>query len=258
MESSRLKLRGVLTVGVIGVALGVGDLVQRLVIGPLVHILPKRRIPILTWWERLFAINIIRAARIVGGASILEPPALPGGEGILVLMNHQFLMDIPLVVAALPTTYPRIVTRARYARGKPVISHMVRLYQYPVVDPTSKTRDQLESIAEAAKTSPVPLMIFPEGTRTRDGEIGIWREGGLRAILGARVWTVHLLVADGYWQTARLPDFIDKVGTIDGRAVALGPFTSPDPGTDPEPFITEMRQRMIAGLASLRGAAKAS
>jgi hypothetical protein len=247
-----LKLRGYLTLGFIGGGLILADPFQRIVIAGLARLLPAKRLAILTWWERLLAHFVIGSTRILGGAHIPPPPELPGREGVLVLMNHQSLLDIPLVVAALRPLHPRIITRARYMRGKPLISHMTRLYQYPEVDPRANARAQISAIAENGRTSPVPMMIFPEGHRTRDGEIGPWKEGGLRGLLGVRKWTVHLLVADGYWRSARIVDFVKNVSTVDGRAVALGPFEWTDPGADPEPFITEMRERMIAALASLR------
>ena len=53
------------------------------------------------------------------------------------LMNHQSLFDIPLVVQSVVRGYPRIVTRQRYSRSIPLISHMVKLYQYPVVAPSA-------------------------------------------------------------------------------------------------------------------------
>ena len=170
-------------------------------------------------------------------------------------MNHQSLLDVPLVVVALRPHHPCIVTRARYARGKPLISHMVRLYQYPVVEPGATGRRGLQRIAEAARESPGPLVIFPEGTRTRDGEIGRWKAGGLRTVLRVRRWTVYLLVADGYWRTARLTDFLQSVSAIEGRAVLLGPFESPEPRTDPDAFIEEMREQMRIALAGLRSGA---
>jgi 1-acyl-sn-glycerol-3-phosphate acyltransferase len=249
-----LKLRGYLTIGFIGTGLILGDVVQRLVIAPLTHLLPAKRLAILTTWERFFAHFVIGSTRTIGGAHIPPPPEIPGRAGVLVLMNHQSVLDIPLVVAALRPLHPRIVTRARYARGKPLISHMVRLYQYPLVDPRANARGQVQAVAENARSSPVPVVLFPEGHRTRDGDIGAWKEGGLRGILGARRWTVYLMVADGYWRSARLVDFVRNVGHIDGRAMTLGPFESPDPGADPEPFIAEMRERMIAALGELRAA----
>jgi 1-acyl-sn-glycerol-3-phosphate acyltransferase len=251
-----LKLRGLLTIGFIGAGLIVADPFQRIVIAGLAKLMPTKRTAILSWWERRLAHFVIGSCRHLGGVHIGPPPTLPGREGVLVLMNHQSLLDIPLVVAALRPAHPRIVTRARYAGGKPLISHMVRLYQYPLVDGRANARAQIGAIADNARTSPVPLVIFPEGHRTRDGEIGPWKEGGLRAILGARRWSVYVMVADGYWKTARLVDFLEQISSIDGHSLALGPFEGPEPGTDPEPFIAEMRARMVEALHTLRASGR--
>ena len=84
--------------------------------------------------------------RSVGGASLQFPPqVVPCAPGKLILMNHQSVIDILLVVKSVAYGYPRIVTRARYGRFIPLISHLVRLYQYPTVDPTANPREVLKS-----------------------------------------------------------------------------------------------------------------
>ena len=250
-----LKLRGYLTLAVIGSALVLGDPIQRTLVAGLARLFPSRRDAILTAWIRLYARIVLGSARMVGGARIQYPVPIRGGPGVLVLANHQSLLDIPLLVKAL-TTYPRIVTRDRYASGKPLISHMIRLYQYPVVHPSATVkRGDLTQMAEAAAGSPVPIALYPEGTRTKDGSLGAWREAGLRAILSARRWQVYLLVADGFWQAAKLPDFVRTVDTIDSRSAVVGPFQSPDPVADPTAFIQEMHMRMAAALTGLRSTA---
>ena len=132
---------------------------------------------------------------------------------------------------------------------------MVRLYQYPVVEPTATVPGRLRSIGEATQDSPIPIVFYPEGTRTRDGRLGSWREGGLRVILGAGQWMVYLILAYGLWQTVRLTYFAKKVSSIDSRSVVVGPFVSPEPGTDPDPLIADMRTRMKAVLTGLRSEA---
>jgi len=62
---------------------------------------------------------------------------------------------------------------------------------------------------------------------------------------------VHLLVADRYWRSARLTDFLESVSRIEGMAVTLGPFESLEPGADSEPFIADMRARMQTALDEL-------
>lgn len=247
-----MKLRGYLTLGCVGLCLLTADVVERTVVTLAVRILPSRRDRILSRWQRLMAHTMLGLVRRVGGGRVEDPPPIPGRPGVLVLMNHQSLLDIPLVVASMQNLYPRIVTRARYASGKPLISHMVRLYQYPLVDPRATTRRHLLGLEEAAARSGTPIVIYPEGTRTRDGEIGRWKVRGLEKILSARSWEVYLLVVDGLWRTARLEDFLTDVSEIEGRVVRLGPFASPGPGEPQGPFIDEMRNRMVEALADLR------
>ncbi|MEQ9569320.1 MAG: lysophospholipid acyltransferase family protein, partial [Longimicrobiales bacterium] len=243
-----MKIRGILTIAVAGTALVVGDVVQRTLLVAALRLFPSRRHRILTSWQQALARLMLWSARVVGGASHGEIPRIPGGPGTLVLMNHQSLMDIPLVVRTLQDTYPRIVTRARYARGKPLISHMVRLYQYPTVDPGATVRAGLEDLREQTASSPVPVVIFPEGTRTRDGNLSKFRRMGLRAILGGRSWQVWIVAVDGWWEAARLDDFLTNISSVEGRMSVAGPFTSPEPGESVGAFIADMEQRMSALL----------
>lgn len=252
------KLRGYLALTVICLVLIVLDPVQRFIIATWARLVPARRIPLFARWQHFMAWVVLRSVRTIGGASIPELPAIPGGEGVLILMNHQSVLDIPLVVAATRGSYPRIITRKRYLRWIPLISHMVRLYQYPVVDPRANaadTKKMLGSIRQAARTTDVPLAIFPEGTRTKDGEVGRFRPTGLKLILRQRPWTVYVMVADGFWQRAKLKHFLGGMGDIRGAITLRGPFRWDDPRADSEPFMEDMRREMAEALDSLRSTA---
>jgi len=249
------KLRGYLALTFVCLVLLLLDPIQRLVIGPWARLAPSRRIHVLARWQHFLARFVLRSVSAIGGAEIPALPAIPGREDTLVLMNHQSLLDIPLVIASVEGTYPRIVTRKRYLRWIPLISHMTRLYQYPVVDPSANAgtlRQMLSSIREAARTTDVPLAIFPEGTRTRNGEIGRFKTTGLALILEQKPWTVYLLVADGFWQRAKMKHLLGGMAAIRGRIELLGPFEWPDATADPAPFIREMREHLAEKLAEMR------
>jgi 1-acyl-sn-glycerol-3-phosphate acyltransferase len=248
-------LRGYPALAILCLALFLSDPVQRFVIAPWVRLFPSTRIRVLSLWQRLMAHLCLGMVGRVGGARFPELPRIPGQAGILVVMNHQSLMDIPIVVASIQGSYPRIVTRKRYLRWIPLISHMVRLYQYPVVDPRANatgTRKMLGSLAEAARTSDVPIAIFPEGTRTKDGEIGRFKTNGLKQILSQRPWTVYVMVGDGYWQRAKFKHFLRGMANIRGRIRMLEPVEWTDPRADPGPFMKEIRERMVNCLSDMR------
>lgn len=248
-----MKWRGYLTVTLVGLLFLPLDLLQRTVVHALVVLRPSRREAILARWQRWIAHTLLALVEHVGGADIGDLPRIPGRSDVLVVMNHQSLLDIPIVVASLDRLYPRIVTRARYASGKPVISHMVRLYQYPVVDPSATTRAHVTGIVEAAATGSTPLAIFPEGTRTRDGDIGRFRRLGLETIFKQKRWTVYPMVVDGLWQAAKLDDFVDSVQTIRARVRCGEPLESPDIADgDHAGFIRDLRDQMVSMLEELR------
>ena len=252
------KLRGYVALTLVCLGLLALDPVQRLFIAPWVHFSRRRPVRLMTRWQRFLAQVVLRPVAVIGGAGIPELPRIPGRPGVLIVMNHQSVLDIPLVVASLHDAYPRIVTRRRYLRWIPLISHMVRLYQYPVVDPSAKAgegKKMLESISEAARTSEVPMAIFPEGTRTRDGLIGRFRSTGLKLILAERPWTVYVLVVDGFWQRAKMKHFLGGMSAIQGKAAVSEPLEWTDPSADPEPFIEVLRDQMTSRLAAMRGEA---
>ena len=246
-------LRAYLAVAFVVVSLLCSDLVQRTVVAALVRLFPRSKNRILTSWIQMMrAIVLDITIGVIAGGELEATPRLPGRAGVLVIMNHQSLLDIPLVVKAIEPGFPRIVTRRRYGRGIPVISHLTRLYQYPVVDPEATGRGDVEGLREAAVSGDMPLVIFPEGTRTRTGEIGRWRRGGLRRLLQARSWDVYVVVVDGVWQSRRFADFVRHASSIRCRMASAGPFPSPAPGEDVERFIDRMRACMEDTLHGVR------
>ena len=250
-----MKLRGYFAILVVCAVILICDPVQRLVIVPLGWLLPSRRDRILIAWAQWLAWLLTAPLSWIGGASIPEPVKIRSGPGVLILMNHQSLIDIPLIVRCIENGYPRIVTRRRYARWIPLISHVLKLYQFPLVDPSAKagqTRRMLRSLQEAARTSEVPVMIFPEGTRTKDGEIGPFMTTGLRLILSSRPWRVYVFVVDGYSGYPRLRDFFGGMARLEGRIELAAELDWSDPKGEHEPFIDEVRQLMVDHLAQMR------
>jgi 1-acyl-sn-glycerol-3-phosphate acyltransferase len=238
-------------------ALTAADLVQRLVVAPWVKLRPQDRVPVLGRWIKIMAWLVTRPVAFFGGFTVPRPPKLiPTGPGILVVMNHQSLFDNPLMVQAVDGPgYPRIVTRARYSRWIPTISHMIRLYEFPVVDPKADAdtiRRSLEEISEMARSSAVPLAVFPEGTRTKDGEIGRFKRGALSHILAVRPWTVYVYVTDGFWKAAKFIDFIHHVSAVRGRIEPAGVLEWTDPTANPDAFIEQVHQLMVDRLKTMR------
>jgi 1-acyl-sn-glycerol-3-phosphate acyltransferase len=251
-----MRLRGGITLAITLLGLLVLDLIQRLVIAPWVRLRPSRREAVLGRWIHVITWFLTTTPRRIGGAQIPEPPNIPNEPGVLILMNHQSLFDVPIIVDTVDPGYLRIVTRERYASWVPVISHLVRLYEYPVVNPLAKAgtlRSMVKKLIHSARNAEVPLALFPEGTRTKDGEIGPMKTKGLGLVLRARPWKVYVLVIDGFWQMAKLKDLVGGMSGIRGRIELAGVLEWSDPKGDPEPFAEEVRALMVERLKEMRG-----
>jgi 1-acyl-sn-glycerol-3-phosphate acyltransferase len=226
--------------------------VQRFVVAPWARRKGDPDAAVLTRWQGALADFTLGILRRIGGARFRGFPRIPGRAGTLLVMNHQSLLDIPLVIKSTAGAYPRIVTRRRYAKGVPLVSHMLALYRHPLVEPGGASAETLAELAESARASEQPIVIFPEGTRTRDGRIGRFQRAGLRSILEARDWDVWVVVGDGMWRCARIADFVRGIGSVEVRMLAEGPLRFSARRDDANAFIDDLRNRMISGLERLR------
>jgi 1-acyl-sn-glycerol-3-phosphate acyltransferase len=247
------KVIGVVTLGLVGLLFVSGDLVSRLVVAPLARAFPAHRESLRRVHARGLRRGIFFILRWVGRSRFEIRPVIPCRSGILIVMNHQSLLDIMVGAAAVPDGYPRFVAHVRYARGIPLVSHMLRMYGHIVVLPGATGRAAFERLAESAREAQAPVAIFPEGHRSTDGEIGPWRRGGLDTLLSARAWTVYGVVVDGVRCAAGLRDFISNISAVRCRVEGVGPFEYDGRGVASHgEFTKRLRDAMCAKLAEMR------
>ena len=253
------QLTGIATLISVGVTFIIADIVMLIVITPWVHLRPSARTRTLSRFAQFIAGMTLWILRHVGRARVDVRPTVPAQPGVLMVMNHQSLIDIPAAVATVISGYPRMVSRARYGRGIPMVSHMIALYGHILVQPGKVGRPELEALAETARASTLPILIFPEGHRTRDGAILPWKRAGLDTFLSARDWNVYVLVVDGLWEVGRITDFVRDLSRVRARVEVVGPF--PYDGREHkthEAFVQTLRRAMCDKLDAMRDAARES
>jgi 1-acyl-sn-glycerol-3-phosphate acyltransferase len=228
---------------------------QRLVILPLLKLFPRHATRIRRAWLRLHAIVTTGLARTLGGMRLRVQGAIPR-ESVVVVMNHQSVMDIPVGVLLIAGPYPIIPTRDRYSRGVPGIATLVRLLRFPVVTQKRENlRAELPAIAEAADGAARgenSMLIFAEGHRTRDGQIGPFMRTGLRLVIERARRPVYCIVADGLWHARTTFDAATGFAGATCSVHILGPFLPPSSNIDE--FIEGLRDRMVAELSAMRAA----
>jgi 1-acyl-sn-glycerol-3-phosphate acyltransferase len=223
---------------------------QRFVLWPYVTLRPARRKAVMDPFMRFMARSVLLGMRI-GGARLKEIGHVPTEQPVLVLMNHQSLLDIPSGVALCRPNVPLIVTRMLYGRGIPLVSPMLRIQRSPLIDPRQDRKQAVALVREAARRQH-GILLYPEGHRSRGGELGKFATAGIRAVLKEQRWPVYLIVTDGFWVCRNAKDFFFRIHKIHGRTEVLGPFDPPATDAEVPDFVERMRETMQAKLTEMR------
>jgi 1-acyl-sn-glycerol-3-phosphate acyltransferase len=223
----------------------------RFVVLPGARLFPRHRFLLVSVYMKAMAHGIFGLLRL-GGARVRRRGSLPTAAPIVIVGNHQSLLDILQVTLLAHPRVPAFVARRRYQRFVPLVSACIRLLGSPIVDPKRDPTGAIEAVRRGARELPHGLLIFPEGHRSVDGAIRPFRPGGLEAILRERRGPVYLVVNDGVWKVRRLADLLFRVHLIDARSEALGPFAPPEDDAPLPEFIEGLRRRLVERLAQMR------
>jgi 1-acyl-sn-glycerol-3-phosphate acyltransferase len=227
-----------------------GGSYQRLVIYPLVFLWPKRRSVLTSTYFRGMSHGILLCMRL-GGATLRRSGTVSTASPVLIIMNHQSLLDIPTAGLMCAPLVPWFVTRRRYQYGIPSVSPCLRLMGCPVIEPRDP-RLSLKTIRDAARALEHGMLVFAEGHRSPDGEVLPFQTAGVLTVLRARHMPVCLVVTDGFWSARRLIDSVFGVGKIRGETEVVGVFEPPADDAALPAFVEGLRETMISHLALMR------
>ena len=244
--------RSLVSVLLVGLLFLLMSPVLRLAIVPGSWLFPRHRFLLVSLFMKWMSAAILALLRL-GGAHARRVGTLPTASPILVVANHQALLDICQITLMAHPRVPAFVTRRRYARFVPLVSQCIRLLGSPIVDPKRDAQGSVAAIRQGARELPHGLVIFPEGHRSHDGEIRPFRNAGLETILTERRMPVYLVLNEGVWRVRRLADLLFRAPLIDACSEVIGPFEPPaDAALLPE-FIRGLRATLVARLAEIRG-----
>jgi len=226
-----------------------------LVVVPLGLLRPAQEREIGIKWVSTIARLLVRILK-AGGASIETEGEIDCAQPGVVIMNHQSVLEIAPLIHIMKKRLPRFVARSRYARGVPTVSRAIAFLDCIVIDPRRNRAGAVLSMKHAAEQGlDHVVMLFPEGHRTKDGEVAPFRPAGMVALLAGRQLPVWVIVSDGFWRLRKVLNTFFGLGSVKGRMKVVEKVISPENPDELPAFIEERRQTMIRELEKMRAEA---
>jgi 1-acyl-sn-glycerol-3-phosphate acyltransferase len=143
------------------------------------------------WCARLWGKIVLKITPIQVRIKGLEH--LRTGENYIYAANHASYFDIPTLVAVLPGQI-RIVFKKELTR-LPIFGLAMKLGSYISID-RGDGREAIESLEKAAREirEGSSVLLFPEGTRTRDGKMQPFKRGAFALAVRSHVPVVPVTV----------------------------------------------------------------
>jgi 1-acyl-sn-glycerol-3-phosphate acyltransferase len=142
------------------------------------------------WARSILAVSPIEVA--IKGLSNIDPD-----KSYVYMSNHQSNYDIPILLGFLPVQF-RWLAKIELFRI-PLFGYAMRRAGYICID-RSNQKSAFESLKKAAEIirNGVSVMIFPEGTRTKDGNIGSFKKGGFVLAVESGVPILPVIIRGTY------------------------------------------------------------
>ncbi|MEM1327367.1 MAG: lysophospholipid acyltransferase family protein [Bacteroidota bacterium] len=132
--------------------------------------------------------------------------AFPTDKPMLIVSNHQSMFDIPNIGSILMRHHPKFIAKYSLAKGIPSISINIRKGGSIYINRKNKEEaiQKIQGFAAYLNINNFAGSIFPEGTRTRDGQVAPFRKSGLATLLELMPdATIVPLVLQNYWKLGK-------------------------------------------------------
>ena len=159
----------------------------------------------------LLNLCLLRCTHILGTTyTFNNPQNLPTGKPYIFVLNHQSMNDIPPIIWFMRKYHPKFVSKIELGKGIPSVSYNLRHGGSVLID----RKDSKQALVQIAKLGQYiekynrSAVIFPEGTRSRDGYPKRFQPTGLKILMknATSAWIVPISINNS-WKMLRYGKF---------------------------------------------------
>ena len=137
------------------------------------------------WSVAVMNLLLVRSSFLIGTKyQFIGREKLPKNVPLILISNHQSLHDIPAVIWFMRAWHPKFISKKELGKGIPSVSYNLKVGGSALID----RKDGKQALAEIKKTAEYinknkySVMIFPEGTRGRNGIPKAFSTNGLKML----------------------------------------------------------------------------
>lgn len=202
----------------------------------------------LQWW-------LFRTLRICGIRFVAEmSPLIERGRSYIVVSNHQSMFDMPIHGSIFFWNFPKYIAKTELARWIPSVSFHLRHGGHAIIDRQDRQGavKAIEKLAREVIEEGFSPVIFPEGTRGRNGLLKAFKPAGTVALLKqAPDSPVVPVCIDGSWRLMANGMLPVPFGVT--LRVWVGDPLARHPGEDPYAIVAEAERQIREAMARMRG-----
>lgn len=129
---------------------------------------------------------LIRCLNVMGNRTFYENNQnIPSNVPLLFVANHQSMFDITMIVWYMRKYSPHFISKKELGKGIPSISYNLRHGGSVLIDRKNR-RQSLPALIKFGKrlqTNNETGVLFPEGTRSKDGAPKKFMDGGFKVLI---------------------------------------------------------------------------
>ena len=181
-----------------------------------------------------------------------DPDVLPGKAYILV-SNHQSFFDVPIIGGVLFSNFPKYIAKKELSKWIPFVSYNLRRGGNAIID-RSAGREAVRVIRDFGKRCQergVSAVIFPEGSRSRDGNLKEFKPlGTIQLMKAAPEMDVVPTTIDGSWHLLTNRMFPIPFGTV--VRISFGKPILRGAGQKSEEIVQQVHEAIVGTLETWR------
>lgn len=202
--------------------------------------------------HRLFAIlACYKNLRFEGSKEHLDE--LP--KQFFLISNHQSLFDIAAYMNYLPQYDLRFVAKKELGRHIPLVSEMLRAQKHCLLPRTGSPAVAMKALEKFGKQvveeNQIPIL-FPEGTRSKDGNLGKFYAAGFRKLAEITNLPVVVCALDGGWKFGNLMNIMRHLENGLYRVKVLKIYPAPKDKAEQVHILDESRELIAKQLEEWR------